>query len=307
MNEAASLERRLLGLLLAAVLVLAWIDSLSTTAAAFRSHRSWSAWLSLRSATGASAPPTLFLMTYSPDRRTLHFVRMPETSASRKAYHAGRDNGLAQYFDDELGTGTYSLLRWSAAPEGLHSAEALKSWIAARPMGLRYLLTLPGILQRLRHSGNALPGTYDLLVLARELFRLETFRIRPEELPAERDLPALVAQLEGGAAPALSGPIPVAVLNASGEAGVATQATKVLRWRGLDVVDFGNASSPSTSTHLIDHASSDVEADAVGRLLGCGELDVTDALDAGRRERLTIVLGRDFRRCSVLSGLSTMP
>ena len=90
-----------------------------------------------------------------------------------------------------------------------------------------------------------------------------------------------------------SGRVRVEVLNASGRPGLARQATEVLRGRGFDVVEFGNAQGFAPDSSLV--------LDRVGRI----ELarQVADALGVPRvRARpdadlyldVTVVLGRDW-------------
>ena len=151
-------------------------------------------------------------------------------------------------------------------------------------------------------SNNGPVGYYDTWVLARELYRLPARNIRSHDLASAAELSTLLARLDEPAERPSKDRMAVAVLNASSEPGVALQATKVLRWRNVDVVDFGNAAAPSPSTRLIDHGATDAEIETLLRQLGCGDLDIVEALDGGRRERATIVLGRDYARCSLFRG-----
>ena len=103
----------------------------------------------------------------------------------------------------------------------------------------------------------------------------------------------------GGAAPApVSAPAPagrvrVEVLNASGRAGLAREATRILRDRGFDVVSFGNARGFGPDTSLV--------LDRVGRMDAARQ--VADALgvrrvlarpDSNLYLDATVVLGRDW-------------
>ena len=163
-------------------------------------------------------------------------------------------------------------------------------------------MALPGILKNLRRYGNPEPSAYDVVFLAREAFGFEERNVCIHALPREKDLAVFFSRIEGAARPELSPvPITVDVLNASGEAGVALQATKILRWRGLDVVDFGNASTPSPSTRLIDWTVSYDEAVTVARALGCARPEIEDQMDSSRRERVTVILGQDYKNCVFLN------
>src|SRR5262249_2132506 len=147
---------RLLAALLVIVLGLVWLDAVSETARAYRSGKPWAAWLSLKPAGATSVTPVVYLLTYSWDRRTLHLVRMPESYASRKAFAAGGDRRLTQFFNDELrsGSGPRLSLRWPSAPDSAAETKGLKTWIASRPRGPRFWLAFPGVLRRLRRFGN---------------------------------------------------------------------------------------------------------------------------------------------------------
>ena len=307
MNADLKIERTLLGLLLAVLLGLIWLDVHSETAAQARAHKPWLAWLALRKpGAGISKPPALFLLMYSWDRRMLHLIQIPERASPRHSSAADQapilNNMLEGAEESPL------LVRWALNAENSESAPALKSWVLSRPGRLRFWLALPGVIRDMRRQGNREPTAYDVVLIAWEAFRLQPERVRTHLLPASKDLPAFFAKLESGTGrEATSSPLRVAVLNASGERGVALQAAKVLRLRGLDVVDFGNAPAPSSVTHLIDYSSSNEEAGEVARILDCGDLETTDAMDSGRIERVTIVLGQDFKGCAFWDGSAKRP
>jgi len=107
--------------------------------------------------------------------------------------------------------------------------------------------------------------------------------------PPERD------QLRGHAYP-LPAPdrrITVEVLNASGRAGLARGATRMLRRRGLDVVFFGNADTAADSTRIMVRQGDPGAGRDVRDALGMGR--VTIQPDTLRRVDVSVTLGRDFR------------
>ena len=299
--SAARAERWILAALIAVLLGLIALDMNSRVAAQLRTDEPWMARLAL--SPGASAGSPLYLVRYDWNRRMLHLIRLPPPPRRvRRIRHATNEESAEMTVAQSTMTLTFEeapLLRWTSAPMAASSVDGLKSWIAGRPQGLRFWTLAARLAPRLRRDTGGRIGLYDTYVLARELYRLPARRIRRHQPAGEADLASLLARLEDRAVRPPSGPLPVAVLNASGEAGVALQVTKVLRWRGLDVVDFGTATTASPTTRLIDHGATDGEIAFVLRLLGCGELDVDDGPDAGRRERLTIVLGSDFKHCSL--------
>lgn len=113
---------------------------------------------------------------------------------------------------------------------------------------------------------------------------------RSRALPtAAADSPAVATAAD--AVPA--GRVRVQVLNASGRAGLAREATRVLRDRGFDVLEFGNGKGFSPDTSIVLDRTGNVEiarqvADAVGIRRVAARPDSTLFLDA------TVVLGRDW-------------
>ncbi|MGH7675982.1 MAG: LytR C-terminal domain-containing protein [Gemmatimonadales bacterium] len=88
--------------------------------------------------------------------------------------------------------------------------------------------------------------------------------------------------------------ITVEVLNATGRAGLARGATRVLRRDGIDVVFYGNATGPRLdSTRILVRRGTVAVGEQVRRALGVGVVvtapDTTLLLDA------SVLLGADFR------------
>ena len=106
------------------------------------------------------------------------------------------------------------------------------------------------------------------------------------------------AACSGGAGaeqpPAWAGPRVVAeVLNASQVRGLARQATRLLRERGIDVVYYGTADGTNDSTVVIVRRGDGTgPAQQVTRALGAGIVRV--AHDTTLRVDITVVLGRDL-------------
>jgi hypothetical protein len=86
----------------------------------------------------------------------------------------------------------------------------------------------------------------------------------------------------------------VEVLNASGRAGLARDATARLRSEGFDVVYFGTAGSRAgDSTVVIDRTGNDALARAVAQTLGITR--VVTQIDSALILDATVVLGRNYR------------
>jgi LytR cell envelope-related transcriptional attenuator len=87
--------------------------------------------------------------------------------------------------------------------------------------------------------------------------------------------------------------ITVEVLNASGRAGLARGATRLLRRHGIDVVFFGNADANDDSTRIVVRQGDPGAGRDVRDALGMGR--VTIQPDTLRRVDVSVILGRDFR------------
>lgn len=84
------------------------------------------------------------------------------------------------------------------------------------------------------------------------------------------------------------------VLNGAGRAGLARQATDLLRASGFDVVYFGNASTRPDSSEVIDRVGRLEIARAIAERLGITR--VRSALDSTLLLDATVILGRDWPR-----------
>jgi hypothetical protein len=302
------------------MLIAAWMDNSSETTAKMRARTPWSAWLALRGkSSDYSRPPAFYLLVYSWDNRALHVIQMPETGAAVKSYTStlrkttwsaeaaapAADRALAQFYGQQVNEWVQPrlCLRWFSEMTDPQDLEQVRTWILTWPRTLRFWLELPREVRISWRRGNPRPNAYDSAVLAREAFQLNAHRLRLHILPQFRDRATFFSRLNTPP-PTDFGPnaLTVAILNASGEPGVALQATKVLRWRGLDVVDFRNAPSRSLLTRFIDRTSSYSEAASVARTLGCEEPEIMDEMDLSRRERVTVLLGQDYKGCASLQG-----
>ena len=111
------------------------------------------------------------------------------------------------------------------------------------------------------------------------------FGSKDEAAPVEPD--------EAPAAQRPTGRVRVEVLNASGRSGLARQATEVLRDRGFDVVEFGNAQGFGPDSSLVLDRVGNVDlarqvADAIGIRHVRSQPNADLYLD------VTVVLGRDW-------------
>jgi hypothetical protein len=117
----------------------------------------------------------------------------------------------------------------------------------------------------------------------------EHFRPPPRPAPA----PASTEGTRRAAAPA--GRVRVQVLNATPTHGLARQATDVLRDRGYDVLEMGNAprgTNPALSV-VYDRVGNLEAARGVGAALGIARVETRR--DASLLLEVTVVLGSDWR------------
>jgi hypothetical protein len=97
-------------------------------------------------------------------------------------------------------------------------------------------------------------------------------------------------------APAVApaGRVRVQVLNASGRAGLAREATRMLRDRGFDVVEFGNGKGfPPDSSIVLDRAGKVETARQVADAVGIRRVSARP--DSNLYLDVTVVLGRDWK------------
>jgi LytR cell envelope-related transcriptional attenuator len=110
------------------------------------------------------------------------------------------------------------------------------------------------------------------------------------------DRPPVVEEARPSAGAPVSGQrVRVEVLNASGINGLANEGRRVLRDRGFDVVEIGNAPrefGPDTSL-VLDRAGSIAEAGAVADSLGLRR--VVSRPDSACVCDVTVILGKDWR------------
>jgi LytR cell envelope-related transcriptional attenuator len=85
----------------------------------------------------------------------------------------------------------------------------------------------------------------------------------------------------------------VEVLNGTRRSGIAREATRMLRQRGLDVVYFGNAETVVDSTRVIVRRGDPGRGREVRQALGAGMIVVQP--DTLRRVDVSVILGPDFR------------
>jgi LytR cell envelope-related transcriptional attenuator len=89
------------------------------------------------------------------------------------------------------------------------------------------------------------------------------------------------------------------ILNASGEAGIASKTRNHLRQLGFDVVEIGNYETMLDSTIIIDRIGDRTSAYKISKSLGLNENRIETVIDSSLYLRATVVIGKDFSNLRV--------
>ena len=288
-------ERFLLAAILLILLVFAGLHAISPMAARQHDGTPLVAWLDVGEEGKSGLSAAKYIVIYSWQRRILDLVRV--------------DTFLLDLPDLARSPAISLNVRLPAIFGAPSSPEAVKAWILSWPRDARFWLRLPRVTRLLRAGTSPPMPLYDLYLLA-----LEGYRLRPEAIrlawlpkpPEDRRLLGILLGQDPTPVPVSLADRPasvtVQILNASGDGGVALQATKVLRLRKADVVDFGNAPAAAERTQLIDR-SGDYEAAAqIRQALGCGpRTEIIIRIEPNPRAVVTVMLGKDYQECRALS------
>ncbi|MBI4386330.1 MAG: LytR C-terminal domain-containing protein [Elusimicrobia bacterium] len=295
-------ERWAVAALLGLLALAARLEVHSPITAQRRSHGSLFIWLTLRRSAAPPAPTEQFLFAYHWKEQTLDIVELPPSP---------HDKPVQDILDRMVGN-AYRLDRTIPASSPWGGPGLRRRLLDERRRG-GFWIRLPGALRTLRRDPDwADLSIYDFILLALEYYRLDARSIRPILVSSAQisTLPRLEARLRGlapsvGAADPSQypgeGPITAEVRNASQSPGIALQATKLLRWRGIDVVDFGNHPVASDTTFVFDRTGDPEPARFVAEALGCSDAEIVTQIDASRHAMTSVVLGRDFGRCLALT------
>mgnify|MGYP001609829859 FL=1 len=297
------LQRRFAALLLAGVAAAAWRQARSPLAQSLRENRPWAGWLVLTQAD--SEAPRLYLAVAQPARSILTLFFIPEQtklsgrgtprSTYEAAYKKNPDaHAAAQAMADAVTLWLQTLdagFDWSGLPLFYEKAPLESGdW----PLPLQGKSRLLGLKLLPRPRGLS---RFDALLLALELRRLPAKAVHAAFLAPEAAAAALLETALSPRRRGAPGPeerdLAVEVLNATQKIGIATQAKKVLRWKGADVVATGNAEAPRERTLIYDRLGRIENADAVRRMLDCPSAETLTAVDSGRAVDVTVVLAED--------------
>lgn len=317
-EKALKLQRALAVLLVGAAVVAGWAEHGSPLAAKVRAGRPYLAWIAARE-TG-EPEPRLHLAVYHPVARSLALLHVPadakvegKRTLSRvfvEALRASDDYGAAIRAAEDLAGAKLAAL--SPEPADWSGAARLRLDVGSpdeeSEPPLRAALALKSRLRSPRTwaalFGGALRGlaagdraAADPLLFALELRRIPLERLQPVWLPSDAEAAGLLARLlTGEPYPTGEGSVTVEVLNAAGVDGLASTASKMLRLRGVDVVETKAAPRHRERTLVYDRVGDFPRAAAVLKMLDCPAARAVTRLDASRAADASVELGADCAR-----------
>lgn len=272
-----NLQRALALILAAAVAAVAVLERRSPLFQAASAHKPWVSWLTLAGGPEQDTP-FLYLQVYDPLRRKLDLVYLPDTTKG-----LGADaSAWAAVLPPTEGWDWSALpviRERTALPGDVEPAVWAKTW-------LRRSLASPRTWLEFK--------SFDRLKLALELSRLRPQDIRPAWLPEEGQRAMFLQDILSPRVDAAErGAITVEVFNGSGQAGLASQAKKVLRLKGADVVTTGNSDLLEASTVVYDRTGRHEDAQAVRAMLGCEAALAVTQVDPKRLVDVSVLLADD--------------
>jgi len=314
-----NVQRGLALLLLAATLGVAFVERSSPFSARRRSNTPYPFWLHVREP-AHSFPPALHLGVYHPLRRVLVLIHVPQTTklqgkltASRiyaDALRAAGDAASAERAVIDLAQLKLSALSLEPIPwEGagrlsleLEPGEDREEPAAAAARALKARGRSPRALWSLARAAAAglrrgEKAAADGLLLTLELRTTPFESLEPALLPEDPAAPDFLAR---SFAPRTEThdeekATVVEVLNGTEAAGLAAQAAKVLRSKGVDVMALGRTEHPRSRTIIFDRTGDFSRAARVRAALACPTAIATTRIDALRGVDASVELGDDCR------------
>lgn len=317
-RTALNIQRGLAVFLLLLVGLVAAVELHSPFSTRLRSDKPWPFWLSVREP-GRAAAPAVHLGVYDPLRRALVLIRIPETTklqgkltaarAYTDALRATDDPAAAARAVEDLAQAKVSSLSlepisWEGAGRLALDLEAGEddeepAAVAARELKARG--RSPRALWRLARgaASGLLAGdaaAADSLLLTLELRRTPLESLQPALLPDDPLAPVYLGRVFAPAAGPRTEerPIVAEALNGTDVQGLATQAAKILRSKGVDVVTLGQA-RPLERTYIFDRTGDFDRAARVRAALGCPSAIAATRIDPLRGVDVSVELGQDCR------------
>ena len=312
-RASLNIQRGLTILIIACVLGVAVVERGSPFASQLRSNSHWPFWLSVRKPGTASA--SLHLGIYNPLRRSLVLILIPETTKLQGKLTAARAYlDALRATDDEASAARAVIdlaqikisalslepISWEGAGRLALELEASEENDEAVARALKARGRSPRALWSLaRHAVTGLfhgdKAAADALLLTLELRLVPLEGLEPALLPEDASAPVFLAHAFASPpeAPSDDKAIVVEVLNGTGAAGLAAQAAKVLRSKGVDVMALGQAPRPRSRTVIYDRIGDFNRAARVRAALGCPTAIAATRIDALRGVDASVELGGD--------------
>ncbi len=315
-RAALNVQRGLALVLLLVSLGVAAVERSAPLASRLRSLQPWPFWLSV-SETGHGIRSTFYLGIYHPLPRRLVLIRIPETAkldgslTVARAYSdvlhvTGNADSAVRAVEDltqqKISDLSLEAISWEgighldlkiSAEEQPEPAVAVALAIKAQGRSLRALWSLLHRCVAGLMKGDK--AAFDALLLILELRSVPLDGLAPALLPEDADAPVFLA----GAFAAQFEPrnnekaIVVEILNGTSIRGLAAQATKVLRLKGLDVVSIGRTPHPRLQTAIYDRTGDFERAARTRVALGCRSAFAATRIDAMRGVDVSVELGDD--------------
>ncbi|MBI3288750.1 MAG: LytR C-terminal domain-containing protein [Elusimicrobia bacterium] len=312
---ALTLQRALAAAFLTAALCAAAIERRSPLMACVREERPWPFWLAART---AGAVPIVHLGIYHPVPRALTLVRLPEQlrlsgkvtvgRAYIDALRASDDESSAERAVEDLAQEKISSLslepvRWEGAgrltadflaaeeEENEPAVEVARALRDRTNSPRAWALLLRGAARGLARGDRA---AADPLLFALETRRLDPRRLAPALLPEDAAAPSFLARVLGPQLPLDDDrTVVVEVLNATSRPGLAAQASKMLRSKGVDAMPLATAPRSRARTMVYDRTGDFAKAARVREALDCPTAAAATRVDALRGVDVSIEMGED--------------
>jgi len=306
-RAALNIQRVLALAMLSLVVAVAVAERRSPFSRHVRDLKPWPFWLSVREP-GRAVAPALMLGVYHPLRRKLILIRVPETAKLQGKVTASRAYVDALRATDDAAAAAHAVENLAEQKISALSLEPI-SW-----EGARLTLDLPSAEEdddepavtaalALKDRGRsprallslARSGAIDALLLTLELRRVPRDGLQPAVLPEDPAAPAFLASAFAARREPWNEakPTVVEVLNGTDQQGLAAQAAKVLRSRGVDVMALGQAPRPRSRTAVYDRTGNFERAARVRAALDCPTAIAATRIDALRGVDASVELGGD--------------
>ena len=317
-RAALNIQRALALVILSAVICTAVVERSSPLSEKIRTLKPWPFWLSVREP-GRAAAPALHLGVYDPLRRSLVLIRVPESTklqgklTAARAYvdalratddEASASRAVIALAEAKISALSLEPISWQDAgrlainlePDDEDDEPAVPAALALKRRGRSFRALASLLLRSVQGLLKGEVSAADAFFLTLELRRVPLENLEPALLPDDASAPAFLARaFAPSAAPEPDGKaIVVEVLNGTDVQGLATQAMKVLRSKGMDAMVLGQT-HPRSRTVVYDRTGDFNRAARVRAALGCPAAIAATRIDVLRGVDASVELGDDCR------------